>query len=51
MDKDKIHKMAVHIQGMAYETSLRNDTFMHFEQRVELYLTRELLEVDNVQES
>ena len=42
----KIHEMANMISGMAYEMSLHNHTFFHFEQRVELYLKRELTKVD-----
>ncbi len=42
MNNEKIHELAIMISSMAYEMSMHNHTFIHFEQRVEQYLKREL---------
>ena len=42
MSEKKIHEWAHMISNMAYETSMHNQTFMHLEQRVEVYLGLEM---------
>ncbi len=46
MTNEKLHELALMISGMAYEMSMHNHTFFRFEQRVELYLKRELQKKD-----